>query len=293
MAKCVSCGTEGPFVRVDDRGLCFICRKKQAAPEPPAPRTPTVTARDLDPEAVLLRYLTTAHDTYPSEYHVVDYYLAEFECMLDAVPSVPIERIPCDAPGGSPECVILKSLDGCNLAQCGNFVAIDTETSSLGTSAEIIEVSAVRFEKFRPVAVFETLCRPYGRISPEATAVNGISNEDVKNAPRFAEIIPALDDFTDRLPLVAHNAPFDLRMLASEGFPTAGRQVFDTLSIARKILRDRQGNKLPGYKLSEACKYCAVLFSGAHRATADSFACGLLFLELVKRRFGRTNLLSD
>ena len=216
MAKCVSCGAEGPFVRVDDRGLCVICRKKQAAPEPPAPRTPTVTARDLDPEAVLLRYLTTAHDTYPSEYHVVDYYLAEFECMLDAVPSVPIERIPCDAPGGVPECVILKSLDGCNLAQCGNFVAIDTETSSLGTSAEIVEVSAVRFEKFRPVAVFETLCKPYGRISPEATAVNGISNEDVKNAPRFAEIIPALDDFTDRLPLVAHNAPFDLRMLASE-----------------------------------------------------------------------------
>lgn len=287
MAKCVRCGIDGPFVKVDDRGLCAICRNKEPKPAPPRLR-PT----DLDPEAVITRYLTTAHDTYPSDYNVVEYYVAEFNCMLDSLPSAEITRMLCDAPSGNPECVILKKLDGCGLDDLKNFVAIDTETSSLGMSAEIIEVSAVKFVDFRPVEVFETLCKPYKPISLQATAVNGIANEHVKDAPRFAEIIPDLDDFTDRFPLVAHNAPFDLRMLASEGFSTAGRQVFDTLPIARSLLRDRDGNKLQSYKLAEACKQCAILFSGAHRSTADAMAAGLLFLELIKRRFGTENLLN-
>ncbi len=288
MAKCVRCGISGPFVKVDHRGLCAICRNKEPKPEPKKPR---LRPCDLNPEEVVIRYLTTPHNTYPSEYNVVEYYVAEFNCILDSLPSAEIARIPCDAPSGAPECVILKKFDGCTLDDLADFVAIDTETSSIGTSAEIIEVSAVKFIGFRPVEVFETLCKPYRRISVEATAVNGITNDHVKNAPRFAEIIPDLDEFTDRLPLVAHNAPFDLRMLAKEGFPTAGRQVFDTLPIARSILRDREGNKLPSYKLAEACKQCAILFSGAHRSTADALAAGLLFLELAKRRFGTDDLL--
>ncbi len=366
MGKCIRCGISGPFVTVDDRGLCILCQKSLPRNQKDAPSAthskagvsvshsfishskaggsaasvsvshsgaragtsaasvsashskagtsaasvsvshsgdsilaaaPSIHSTRsrkgplLDAEKVVHRYLTTAHDTYPSEYNVVDYYLAEFECMFSALPSVSIQRIPCDAPPGKPECVILKTFAGCTPWELGNFVAIDTETSSLGTSAEIVEVSAVKFEGFRPTALWETLCKPYRRISPEATAVNGITNEMVRQAPRFAEIIPALDEFTDRFPLVAHNAPFDLRMLAKEGFPTAGRQVFDTLPLARELLRDKEGNKLPGYKLSEACKYCAILFSGAHRSSADAFACGLLFLELIKRRFGIENLL--
>lgn len=293
MAKCVRCGISGAFVKVDEQGLCAICRNKSPKTSAAAEKSPLALSQTLDPEQVITRYVTTYHNTYPSEHNVVEYYVAEFNCMLDSLPSAEIPRIPCDAPSGQPECVILKKFDGCTLGDLADFVAIDTETSSLGMSAEIIEVSAVRFENFRPVKVFKTLCKPYGRISLEATAVNGITNDHVKNAPRFAEIIPALDEFTDRLPLVAHNAPFDLRMLAAEGFPTAGRQVFDTLPIARSILRDQNGDKLPSYKLAEACKQCAILFSGAHRSTADAFACGLLFLELAKRRFGTENLLND
>lgn len=287
MGKCVRCGISGAFVKVDEQGLCVICRNKATKSAPKPPSAPKIL---LNPEEVITRYITTYHNTYPSDYNVVDYYLAEFNCMLDSLPCAEIPRIPCDAPGGAMECVILKKFDGCSLADLSNFVAIDTETSSIGMTAEIVEVSAVRFENFRPVEIFETLCKPYRRISLQATAVNGIDNEMVKDAPRFAEIIPALDEFSDGLPLVAHNAPFDLRMLAQEGFPTAGRQVFDTLPLARGLLRDKDGNKLPSYKLAEACKQCAILFSGAHRSTADAFADGLLFLELIKRRFGTENL---
>ncbi len=288
MGKCVRCGISGAFVKVDDQGLCAICRNRAAKTSLSTPSFPKKPV--LNPEQVITRYLTTPHNTYPSEYNVVDYYVAEFECMLSSLPEVPVERICCDAPAGEMECVILKKFTGCTPWDLGNFVAIDTETSSIGMSAEIVEVSAVKFENFRPCAVFQSLCKPYRRISAEATAVNGITNEMVKSAPRFAELIPSLDEFCDGFFLVAHNAPFDLRVLAREGFSTAGRQVFDTLPLARGILRDKDGNKLPSYKLAEACKYCAILFSGAHRSTADAFAAGLLFLELLKRNFGIDDL---
>lgn len=288
MAKCVRCGISGPFVKVDGQGLCALCRGKGEIRNLPKP-----SPLALDAEQVITRYLTTAHDSYPSGYNVVEYYTAEFDCMLNSLPCAPLHRMLCDAPPRPPESVILRSFAGCSLSDCADFVAFDTETSGLDARAEIVEISAVKFKNFRPVEIFETLCKPYRRISAEATAVNGISNEMVASAPRFAEIMSDFDEFIDGFPLVAHNAPFDVKMLASEGFPTAGRQVYDTLSIARKILRDRNGEKLPSYKLAVACKYCAVLFSGAHRSSADAMAAGLLFLELAKRNFGTVNLLDS
>ncbi len=284
MGTCLRCGMSGPFVKIDGDGLCVICRKK--APPPPK------KTLSLNPEQVILRYLTTFHNTYPSDYNVVEYYLAEFDCMLDSLPSSPIVPSPCNAPSREPECLYIRKFEGVSPRSLGDFVAIDTETSGLGPGAEIIEVSAVKFEHFRPVRVFETLCKPLRPISPSATAVNGITNGMVKNAPSFGEIISDLDDFTDGYPFVAHNAPFDMRMLAGEGFCTAGRKVFDTLPLARGILRDRNGEKLQSYKLAEACKQCAILFSGSHRSTADAFAAGLLFSELIKRHYGTQNLLS-
>lgn len=285
MGKCVRCGIEGPFVRVDEQGLCALCRRK--AP-PPKKRE---LWRELDPQAVFARYLTTSHSTYPSKYHVVEYYTAEFNCMLSSLPETPVTRRLCDAPPLPAECVYVRSFDGCAMNDLANFVAVDTETSSLGTAAEIVEVSAVRFEGFRPVAVYGTLCKPYRPIAPSATAIHGISDRDVAYAPRFAEILPDLYDFCGTLPLVAHNAPFDLRMLASEGFDTHGRQVFDTLPIARRVLRDPYGNKLPSYKLADSCRACAILFDGAHSSTADAMAAGMLFLELIKRQFRTDDLL--
>lgn len=290
MGKCLNCGTEGPFVRVDDRGLCVFCRRRA---ETSAARRINGTADFgpvLDPEAVITRYVTTFHNTYPSQYGVVEYYTAEFDCMLASLPRAPISPCFYDAPAREAECVYLRKPGGSSLGDYRNFVAIDTETSGLGRRAEIVEVSAVRFSDFRPVAIYTSLCKPYGRISSEATAVHGISDGDVRFAPRFAQILPGLESFVGKDLLVAHNAPFDMKILAEEGFDTYGRAVFDTLPLARSILRDSEGNKLKSYRLSDSCRACAVLFSGAHRSSADALAAGLLFLELLKRHFGRENL---
>ena len=291
-ATCVRCGISGPFVTVNEQGLCPLCQSVPPKPQAPSPQTKVKLALSLDAEAVLTRYLTTPHRSYPKGYHVVEYYTAEFDCILQSLPRVAVRGPAKEILSGIPECVYCKSLDFITPLDCKDFVALDTETSGLTARAEIVEVSAIRFESFRPVSVFSTLCRPYGTISPAAEAVHGISQRDVRNAPRFAEILQELETYLGDLPLVAHNAPFDLKMLASEGLDTHCRRVFDTLPIARGILRQPNGEKLPRYKLADACKACAILFSGAHRSAADALAAGMLFTELVKRRFERENLLS-
>lgn len=291
MATCIRCGISGPFVTVNAEGLCPLCQCRPPQKEAPSSKEKVKLALSLDADAVLTRYLTTSHSTYPKGYHVVEYYTAEFDCILQSLPKAPIIPIPAEVTEGAPECFYYKDLDHFSMADCENFVAIDTETSGLTARAEIVEVSAVRFEKFRPVKIFTTLCKPYGKISPEAAAVHGISDKEVAKAPRFAEIVGGLEDFLENLPLVAHNASFDLKMLAREGLDTHGRRVFDTLPIARKVLRAPNGEKLERYKLTDACKACAILFSGAHRSTADALAAGLLFTELVKRQFKTENLL--
>ena len=291
MATCIRCGISGPFVRVNEAGICPLC---QSRPEPKqTPKPGRKLPPEFDPEQVFLRYLTTYHTTYPTGYDVTTSYTSEFDCMLSSLPEHPVRRSQRDVVPEKPECVYCKDLKGIEFSECADFVAVDTETSGLTASAEIVEVSAIKFRNFRPVASFATLCRPYGRISPEATAVNGISSAHVKNAPRCAEILDGLENFIEGLPLVAHNATFDMKMLAREGMDTYARRVFDTLPIARKILRRPNGEKLPGYKLADACRACAVLFDGAHRSTADAFAAGLLFTELVKRHFGKENLLTS
>lgn len=288
MATCRQCGISGPFVKVNEAGICVLCQNKPATP-PPA--RPSKLRFELEPQAVLTRYLTTSHSTYPKGYNVVEYYTAEFDCMLSSLPEIPVQRSVRDVISEDPECVFYRDLTGFSLTDCKDFVAIDTETSGLTARAEVVEVSAVKFKDFRPVSAFATLCKPYGRISPDATAVHGITNDDVKNAPRCAEILDCLEAYIEGLPLVAHNAPFDLKMLAREGMDTYARRVFDTLPIARKLLKQPNGEKLPRYRLADACRACAILFTGAHRSTADAMAAGMLFLELIKRHFGKENLL--
>lgn len=289
MATCKRCGISGPFVKVNEEGICVLCQNR---PDPIKPKNkPSILLFELDPEAVLNRYLTTDHSTYPKGYNVVEYYTAEFDCMLSALREVPVARSLRDGSSRAPECVFYKDLSGFSLEDCKSFVAVDTETSGLTARAEIVEVSAVKFKDFRPVSTFSTLCRPYGKIAPDAAAVHGITDADVRNAPRCAEILDGLEAFTENLPLVAHNAPFDLKMLAKEGMDTYARRVFDTLPLSRTLLRQPDGAKLPRYRLSDACRACAILFSGAHRSTADAMAAGMLFLELVKRHFGKENLL--
>ena len=63
------------------------------------------------------------------------------------------------------------------------------------------------------VETFYTLVNPHDYFSETNIHVHGIHPEDVKGAPDFKEVFPYMLQFINQLPVVAHNAAFDMGVL--------------------------------------------------------------------------------
>ena len=98
-----------------------------------------------------------------------------------------------------------------------NFIAFDLETTGVKPSENmIVEVGAVLFDGDRALKGFGTLVDPGIPIPPDASAVNGISDEMVRGKPRIADVLAEFAGFCGDLPVVAHNAPFDFKFLLED-----------------------------------------------------------------------------
>ncbi len=167
-----------------------------------------------------------------------------------------------------------------------DFVALDTETTGLDPADnDIVEISAVKFKNFKPVSLFTTLLKPSVPISEKASEISGITNEMVADSPSFSEIKSSLKDFIGDLPIVAHNANFDVKFLHTSGFEFNKDTIFfDTLALSREHITycEKTKGKPASYKLGNICNTCGIYFDGAHRASSDALAAGLLFAHIVK-----------
>ncbi len=166
-----------------------------------------------------------------------------------------------------------------------DFIAIDTETTGLKCGGnDIIEICAIKFLKYRPVEKFHTYLKPRKSIPASATEINGITDDMVCNAPKFSQIKSSLQEFIGDLPLVAHNAPFDMKFLHVSGLNLENHsdKVYDTLKLSRLKLRNYDGSKFDSYKLSDLCDELNIGCTSFHTADSDTLACGLLFIEILK-----------
>lgn len=107
------------------------------------------------------------------------------------------------------------------------MIVWDTETTGLikplitplDQQPYICEVCMVKVDpkSFKVKEVFNELIKPPIPIPPETTKIHGISNEDVKNAPSFARLLPKLAAFVlGEERIIAHNNAFDIGMLELE-----------------------------------------------------------------------------
>ncbi|TKJ31030.1 MAG: hypothetical protein CEE40_02975 [Chloroflexi bacterium B3_Chlor] len=120
------------------------------------------------------------------------------------------------------------------------FTVLDVETTGLNPhfGDRVCEIALLQCQGGAELGRFHSLVNPGRSISPGAFAVNGIRDEDVIDAPLFADIAPPVLEMLNETVLVAHNAPFDLGFLAAEfeicRVPFASSLVVDTLSLARR-----------------------------------------------------------
>lgn len=83
---------------------------------------------------------------------------------------------------------------------------LDTETTGLSDMDEICEIAIV---DLAGEVLINTLVKPTKRVPPGTSAIHGITDELVKDAPTFGDLFPRLDSIlTDRIVLV-YNAEFD------------------------------------------------------------------------------------
>lgn len=160
------------------------------------------------------------------------------------------------------------------------FAFLDVETTGLSPhyGDRICEIAIVRARLDRVQKKFQSLVNPERLISPGASAVNGITDDMVWDAPRFAEIAEAVSATLSDAVIVCHNAPFDLGFVSSEmrrtKYSFTPGAVVDTLMMARKCFHFRS-NSLPNI-----ARALAIPTPNAHRALGDA-----LTTRGVLRRF--------
>lgn len=169
-------------------------------------------------------------------------------------------------------------------AQSGRVVAFDTETTGFGSEDEVVQIAAIEYVNGAKSRTFMSYLKPSVPIGEEASQVNGITNEFLEaNGRPPKEVLTEFVEFVgDNCLLVAHNLPFDLRMIY-QGFTKynvggPGNTVFgcDT----RDFVKDMRFN-LPNHKLATCVEHFALDAANSHDAFDDTDACAKLFFKLV------------
>ncbi len=163
-------------------------------------------------------------------------------------------------------------------------IVLDTETTGFDpkTGDRLVEVGCIELLDLLPTGrTFHRFVNPERLIPEDAIRVHGITDEKVKDAPKFAAIVDDLFEFIGDAQLIAHNANFDRNFIDFE-LNRAGRQItgeprwIDTLKLAQ--------TRFPGMpnSLDALCKRFKVSLveRTLHGALIDARLLAEVYLEL-------------
>lgn len=162
------------------------------------------------------------------------------------------------------------------------FVVFDLETTGLAVaSSRICEIGAVRVERLELAGSFQTLVAPGVPLPPPIGKLTGLSDAELRRAPRISTALRRFTAFTGDAPLVAHNARFDSAFLNRELERMAGKRlsspVLDTVSLARNLLRGR----CERMSLTSLSFFFGTSASPCHRALPDAQATAEVLIQLI------------
>ena len=165
------------------------------------------------------------------------------------------------------------------------FVVVDLETTGLDVNRDyIIEIGAVKIEDGKCSDTFSSFasCMQMQKLPEKITALTGITDNDLLNAPPIENVLAQLKDFAEGYILVAHNLSFDFAFLRNWGFwcgvdfDSFAGDAIDTIEYAKSIL----DGKVKNYKLSSLAEYFDMRFTH-HRALTDAVATAEIFIRLA------------
>lgn len=160
---------------------------------------------------------------------------------------------------------------------------IDLETTGINIATDrIVEIAIVRINPDGTKVTKRKLINPLMPIPAESTAIHGISNEMVKDAPSFKQVANEIKQFIDQCDLGGYNSNrFDIPMLVEEflrtglDFTVDGRKLVDVQRVFHLM---EQRTLSAAYQF-----YCNKVLDGAHSAEVDAEATWEVLLAQVER----------
>lgn len=164
-------------------------------------------------------------------------------------------------------------------------VFLDTETTGIGSDAEIIDLAVVDIAGH---VLIDTLVFPVQPVPAESTKVHGLTDADLAGAPSWPEVFPMVAALLAERTIVVYNADFDRRMITGS-CATHGLMAPDgEWHCAMRAYAEYAGQRSPHrhrrfryHKLGDALGTFG-LPAGNHRALGDALACRGLVLALAE-----------
>jgi DNA polymerase-3 subunit epsilon len=160
------------------------------------------------------------------------------------------------------------------------YAIVDIETTGGHASSHgITEIAIILHNGMVEEGRYNTLVNPGMPVPRHITALTGISNAMLADAPRFSEVAGNIARLLEGRIFIAHNVNFDYSFirhhLAGAGIDFQARKLC-TVRMARKIFPG-----LPRYSLGNLCRTFQISIRDRHRAMGDAEATATLFTHLL------------
>lgn len=166
------------------------------------------------------------------------------------------------------------------------FVVFDFETTGFnaGSGDTIIEIGAVKIKEGKIIDKFSQLIDPKRPLPAKITEITGITGKMLEGQIEEDEAVASFLEWIGDLPVVAHNAKFDMSFLEMAikkyNFKKFNNPVIDTLELSRQL--DKEFSR---HGLSALVKRYEVPFDedSHHRGDYDAEATALVFYKMAQK----------
>ena len=166
------------------------------------------------------------------------------------------------------------------------YVVFDLETTGLDPKSgnSIIEIGAVKIQDGKVLDRYDELVDPKVKLSEEIINITCITNEMLEGKREEKEAVIDFMNWVGDLPMVAHNARFDLSFLemayTKYNLGKITNTVIDTLGLSRYLESSERYHNLATLVKRYNIDWDE---SKHHRADYDSEGTALIFYKMLKK----------
>jgi DNA polymerase-3 subunit epsilon len=197
-----------------------------------------------------------------------------------AQPRVPLRPVtPVKSPFPAPKERITAATQLADLPA----LALDTETTGLDPVRDrIVSLGAVRLDgnALRRDQVLDFLINPGRKIPSASTAVHGISDRMVVEAPAYAEVAPTIMAALKGVAMIGHHTVFDLAVLRRAS-TAIGIDWQDPPWLDTALLYSALYPEARIFDLDAVAAHIGVAIDGRHTALGDARAAAEVYLKLL------------